>query len=116
LAKDWFESLDHRNRKRAEAGLDSVSLASASGRGFAGRMEKIEGSKPGIFELKLTRGGTRGPQLRLLGVWRGQFFYAALGVIKKGRSIKRRDIERAETIIRGWVDDPKRTRPRKRST
>jgi hypothetical protein len=112
-ARAWFDSLSLRDRKRAQAGLRSFDVGFESKRGYAGRLEKIQGSKTGLFELKLTRGGTPGPQLRFLGVWRGGTFFVARGVMKTSRAIKRADVRAADAVVSEWGADPSRERRRK---
>jgi hypothetical protein len=117
-AKDWLLSLSLRDQRRAQAGLESFDVGFASKRGYAGRLEKIKGSRNGVLELKLTRGGTRGPQLRLLGVWRAGTFFVALGLMKTSRAIKRSDVGLADDRVDAWESvrqreppKPKRKRP-----
>jgi hypothetical protein len=100
--KRWLENLVLRDRRRADAGLDAYDLAYESKRGYAGRLEKIEGSKAGLLELKLTRGGSRGPQLRFLGVWNEGAFFVALAFAKTSPRINRRDIDTADRIVSDW--------------
>lgn len=114
-AKEWFESLSLRDRKRAQAGLESFDVGFESKRGFAGRLEKIEGSRTGLLELKLTRGGTPGPQLRFLGVWRGGTFFVARGLSKTSRAVKRAEIAAADMTISEWKADPKREARRRKA-
>jgi hypothetical protein len=103
-AKEWVQGLSERDFKRALAGARSADVAAASGRGFAGRIAKISGSSYGLVELRLTRGGTTGPQLRLLGVLRDGAFYAAHGFSKKSPKFAG-EIATAEQRVRAWLED-----------
>jgi hypothetical protein len=103
-AKDWVEQLQPRDFKRAQAGARSADVAAASGRGYAGRIEKISGSSVGLMELRLTRGGTKGPQLRLLGVLLRGAFWAAHGFAKKNPRFAG-DIATAEVRVHNWIEE-----------
>lgn len=70
-----------------------------------GRTERVKGRRWTLTELKLTRGGATGPQLRMLGVMRGRMFYAATGFHKTTRRLPRREIERAEAILDAGLPD-----------
>jgi hypothetical protein len=113
-AKEWFETLPARDRKRADAGLASFDLSFESKRGYAGRLEKIEGSREGLLELKLTRGGTPGPQLRFLGVWRGDAFFVVVGFIKKSPAVPRSRIRTAARTVTDWKQAHDHTTRRRR--
>jgi hypothetical protein len=100
--KRWLDALSARDRRRAEAGMVNFDRLEAAGIRNAGRVELIRGRRRSMLELKLTRGGTPGPQLRLLGVMRGKTFWAAHGFLKTTRRITRRDLDAAEAVLDVW--------------
>jgi hypothetical protein len=111
-AAEWFESLELRDRRRAEAGFANFDAVQAAGIYGSGRIEHISGRHGALLELKLTRGGSTGPQLRMLGVLRGRTFFAATGFHKRRRRIPRHEILRAEAILIRGLGDESRGRPR----
>src|SRR6478672_6011080 len=94
-ARDWYEGLERRDQRRADAGMINFDATEKAGIRMTGRVEPIKGRRQMMIELKLTRGGSKGPQLRMLGVLRGRTFYAATGLHKRSRRLPRREIERA---------------------
>jgi hypothetical protein len=108
-AKEWFESLELRDRRRAEAGMTNFSDCEQAGIRNTGRLEPLNSGRPALLELKLTRGGATGPQLRMLGVLRGRTFYAAVGLHKTRRRILTREVEKALTILRSGYSNEERS-------
>jgi hypothetical protein len=104
-AKEWFNSLELRDRMRAEAGLTNFDATERVGIRSTGRIEPVKGRRRGMRELKLTRGGSTGPQLRMIGEMRGRTFFAALGFHKKQRRIPASVIARAESILEAGLPD-----------
>src|SRR4051812_14744747 len=74
-AKDWYDSLQLLDSKRADAGFVNFDATEKAGIKKTGRMEPVHGRRRKMVELKLTRGGSIGPQLRMLGLMRGRTFY-----------------------------------------
>ena len=73
-----------------------------SGRPPSGRAERVEGSRVGLWELKVTPPGRRGPHVRLLYVREGRTILVAGGLVKRRRALGRRAIEFAEAVVREW--------------
>ena len=99
---EWLEALSSADRARVQAALQSVENSSQWKRPFTGRIEKVEGSRYPLFELKITRGGARGPQLRFIGFWQGRTFYVAHAFFKKSRRIAQRDLRAAGRAYEIW--------------
>jgi hypothetical protein len=97
--KEWFDSLELRDRKRALAGMVNFDATERAGIKLTGRVEPVHGRHRTMLELKLTRGGATGPQLRILGDLRGRTFHAALGFHKKTQRIPQALIARAEATL-----------------
>jgi hypothetical protein len=70
-----------------------------SGRPPAGRSERIRGSKKGLFGLRITPPGRKGPHLRMLYVLRGREVVCLRGLTKTQSSIPRREIKLAERAL-----------------
>jgi hypothetical protein len=60
------------------------------------RIERVEGSGPGLFELRVTPPGRRGPHVRLLYLAQRREFLVVRGLLKRQRRIGRREIELAD--------------------
>lgn len=103
-AKEWLDQLALRERRRAEAGMENFDRAEAAGLRRTGRIEAVRGRRHKLLELKLTRGGSRGPQLRFLGVVRGRTFWVAHGLMKKARRIPGGDLGAAERMLDAWLE------------
>jgi hypothetical protein len=102
----WLEKLEARDRRRAEAGMANYDRTEEAGIRNTGRVELVRGRRHRMLELKLTRGGTPGPQLRFLGVLRGRTFWVAHAFIKTTRAILSADISAAEAILDQWRGPP----------
>jgi hypothetical protein len=73
-----------------------------SGRPPCGRAERVEGAGLGLWELKITPPGRRGPHLRLLYVREGRTILCAYAIKKRQSAIRRRDVELASRAVRSW--------------
>lgn len=69
-----------------------------SGRPPAGRSERIAGSRAGLYELRITPPGRKGPHARLLYFREGNTIVCARGVLKRER-LSRREIQLAERAV-----------------
>lgn len=112
-ALDWVMGLEPGNQARVQAALKSVDNSFVWKRPYAGRLEKIEGSAYDLFELRITRGGARGPQLRFIGFWRGTTFWVAHAFWKRSPRIRDRDIKAAERAFERWRSGERGDRPEK---
>jgi hypothetical protein len=104
-ARDWYDGLERRDQRRADAGMINFDATEKAGIRMTGRVEPVKGRRRTMIELKLTRGGSPGPQLRMLGVLRGRTFYVATGFHKRSRRLPRREIERAEAVLDAGLRD-----------
>jgi hypothetical protein len=111
-AMEWVDSLPARDRHRADAGMLNFDRTEAAGMHRTGRLEIVRGKRHRMLELKLTRGGTTGPQLRFLGVMRGRTFWAARGFSKTTRTLTAADKAAAEAILDQWRGPPDEGDPR----
>jgi hypothetical protein len=102
----WLEGLQLRDRRRAAAGMENYDRSEAAGLPSTGRTELVRGRRHRMLELKLTRGGTPGPQLRFLGVRRGRTFWVAHAFTKTRRAIPRKEIATAERVLDQWRGPP----------
>ena len=103
---DFVEGLDDSDWEKLTACAERLTSAYLTGRGFCGRSERIRGaSVAGLFELKITAPGTRGPQLRLLCVREGSRILCARGVVKRQAHIPRGEIDLAEQAILAFRDE-----------
>jgi hypothetical protein len=70
-----------------------------TGRPPAGRAARINGSKSGLFELRITPPRRKGPKLRLLYVRQERRILCARGITKRYSAIRRHDIELADEAV-----------------
>jgi hypothetical protein len=73
-----------------------------SGRPPSGRAERVEGSRVGLWELKITPPGRRGPQLRVLYIRERRTILCAWGCEKRRSAIPRRAVTLAEGVVKAW--------------
>jgi hypothetical protein len=95
----FVEGLDEIGQRDFRVAARIISTTVVSGRPPAGRSERVAGSKLGLFELRITPPGRRGPHARLLYMRDAHSIRCAHGVLKRER-LARRDIELAERIVR----------------
>jgi hypothetical protein len=98
-AQAFIESLDDIGRRDFRVAARILATSVASGRPPAGRSERVAGSRVGLYELRITPPGRRGPHARLLYVRERNAILCALGVLKRER-LSRTDIETAERLVR----------------
>lgn len=96
-----FDKREHRDFRVAAAILDT-SLR--KGRSPGGRSERVEGSRAGLFELRITPPGRRGPHTRALYVCEGPALLIVRGVHKAQRGIRKREIELADRAALAWQE------------
>lgn len=97
-AHTFIESLDQIGKRDLGVAVRILATTLATGRPPAGRSERVAGSCAGLYELRVTPQGRRGPHARLLYIREGNTIRCALGVLKRER-LGRRDIEHAERIV-----------------
>lgn len=100
-AGEFLEDLDAIGRRDFMVAARVLATSLACGRPAAGRSERIAGSSVGLFELRITPPGRRGPHARLLYVRERNTIWCARGVLKRER-LRRADIEIAEHTVRCW--------------
>ncbi len=94
-AHEFIESLDDVGKRDFLVAARILATTIATGRPPAGRSERIRGSSTGLYELRVTPRGRRGPHARLLYVRDGNAIRCARGVLKRER-LARRDIQLAD--------------------
>lgn len=100
-AKQFLEELRDRDWRKFLGAARTVETALRNRR-RTGRLERVEGSKVGLLELKITAPGSPGPQLRILRIQKGRTIWLARGLVKRER-LRRRDIELAEAAVRRFL-------------
>jgi hypothetical protein len=73
-----------------------------TGRPAAGRSQRVRCSAPGLFELRLNRAGSPGPQRRMLCIREGRRILCVRGFDKSRRGIPRREIEIAVREVEAY--------------
>lgn len=104
-AVEWWESIDKKGRARFLAAAEIVQNTLRSGRPPAGRLDKVQTSRVGLLELRVTPQGATPPHLRVLVVRRGATLWAASGFTKQRNKLSRQDIQLAEGIVSEWLEE-----------
>lgn len=99
---EFLAELDKRERRDLRIVATILDNSLRRGRPPGGRSERIEGSRTGFWELRITPPGRRGPHTRALYVCQGPALLVARGVRKAQRGIRRRDIELADRDVLAW--------------
>jgi hypothetical protein len=92
-AERYLLNLDEHAWNRFVNAARSVVLSFETGRPAAGRTEKIKGSAPGLFELRIDLAGRPGPQRRLICVREGSRVLCIRGLTKSQRKLPRGEVE-----------------------
>ncbi|GIU97433.1 MAG: hypothetical protein KatS3mg013_1236 [Actinomycetota bacterium] len=104
-AVEWWEALDKQGKARFLAAAAVVENTLRAGRPPAGRLEKVEGSKVGLLEFRVTPKGGRPPHLRLLVLRRERTLWAANGFTKQKNRLQRADLNLGERIANEWLEE-----------
>jgi hypothetical protein len=104
-AHEFVESLDDIGKRDFLVAARILATTIATGRPPAGRSERIRSSSTGLYELRITPRGRRGPHARLLYIRDGNAIRCARGVLKRER-LARRDIQLADHDIRTSPNQP----------
>jgi hypothetical protein len=97
-AKQFIESLDDIGLRHFRVATAVLDTSTAIGRPPAGRANRVAGSAPGLFELRITPLGRRGPHARLLYIRERDTIWIARGLTKRER-LARADIQLAEKAV-----------------
>lgn len=108
-ARAFIDNLDATGLRDFHVAARLLATSLASGRPPAGRAERIAGTRCGLFELRITPPGRRGPQARLLYVQERSTIWCVRGVVKRER-LHRTDIELAERTVKTWRANRRATR------
>jgi len=101
----FLGSFSERDQMDFEIAARILDRSLRTGRPPSGRAERAEGSPTGLFELKVTPPGRRGPQKRLLYVRRSRTIWLVSGVDKRSPKLRRSDIEHADRIVKEASED-----------
>jgi len=95
-AEEFLDELSARERRDFEVAATILDRSRERGRPPGGRSERVAGSKQGLFELRITPPGRRGPHTRGLFLCEGSEVLIVRGVRKAQRGIPRREIKLAD--------------------
>ena len=101
-AEEFIDELSESNWTDFLVAATILENSLRSGRPPSGRAERIKGSRVGLWELKVTPPGRRGPHVRLLYVRDGRTILVAWAVEKRRSAISRRAIDLAEGVVKRW--------------
>lgn len=101
-AKRFLEDLPERDWRKFLSAARLVAQALEPGSGLSGRLERVQGSRVGLLELKVTAPGSPGPQLRILCIRKGRTIWCTRGLVKRER-LPRREVELAEAAARRYL-------------
>ncbi len=95
-ARRFVDELDARGRLDFAVAAAILDTSLQSGRPPAGRAERVRGSRCGLFELRVTPPGRKGPHVRLLYLPVGRRMLVVRGLIKRQARLPRGDIDIAD--------------------
>ena len=101
-AEDFFAGLDSREARDLEVAATVLDTSFRLGRPPGGRAERVMGSDAGLWELRVTPQGRKGPHTRCMYICQQRELLIVRGVRKAQRGIARRDIELAERDVKLW--------------
>jgi hypothetical protein len=104
-AEEFVKGLDRRQWDQFQIAARVLVASLRRGVTPAGRSERITGSEPGMFELKLNLPGSPGPARRLICVRDQDRILIARGLEKRRRRLPARDIELAAREIHDWREE-----------
>jgi hypothetical protein len=108
-AKGWFDGLDKVGMGRFLARVGNVEVSWASGRPPGDAVGKVEASKCGLWELRVTPKGSTPPHHRALYLRRDNTMWIASGFTKTSNKLKTSDIDRGDAIAAEWLDNDGKT-------
>jgi hypothetical protein len=100
-AKRFLESLREDGWRDFCVAARVLATSLAIGRPPSGRARRVAGSRTGLFELRITPCGRRGPHARMLYIPDQNTIWCVRGLLKRER-LPRRDIELADRTVRRW--------------
>jgi len=100
--KELHAEFDERERRDFEVAATILDTSLATGRPPGGRSERVKGTRAGLFELRITPPGRRGPHTRALYICEGRAVLMVRGLRKVERGIPRRDIRLADRDALAW--------------
>jgi Phage derived protein Gp49-like (DUF891) len=101
-AEKFFVDLDEREQRDLRVAGAILDTSLAIGRPPGGRAERVAGSTAGLWELRVTPPGRRGPHTRALYICEQRALLVVRGVRKAQRGIPRRQIELADGEALTW--------------
>lgn len=111
---EFLAGMDRRERRDFEVAATILDTSLRRGRPPGGRSERVEGSRAGLFELRITPPGRRGPHTRALFIREGRALLMVRGLRKAQRGIPRREIalaDRDALAYRSGADESDAGRP-----
>jgi hypothetical protein len=105
-AKGWVDGLDSRGKARLLAAITVIETSMRSGRPPAGRASRVDQSKQGLWELRVTAAGGSPPHLRIFYLRRGQTLWAAAGFTKQKNGLTKNEIRAGDALAEEWLGGP----------
>ncbi|HEY3759100.1 MAG TPA: hypothetical protein VGL37_05025 [Solirubrobacteraceae bacterium] len=100
-AKAFINDLDDTGMRDFHVAARVLATSLGSGRPPSGRAERVAGTRCGLFELRITPPGRRGPHTRLLYVRKRSTIWCVRGLVKRER-LHRTDIKLADGTVKAW--------------
>jgi phage-related protein len=98
-AEDFLGELTEREQRDFDVAVTILDHSRERGRPPGGRSERVADSKQGLFELRITPPGRRGPHTRALYAAVGKEILVARVLRKAQRGIPHREIELADRDV-----------------
>lgn len=97
-----YAEFDERELRDFMVAATILDTSLATGRPPGGRSERVKCSRAGLFELRITTPGRRGPHTRALYVPNGRAMLMVRGLRKAERGIPRREVDLADRDALAW--------------
>jgi hypothetical protein len=98
-AEKFVDRLSDHDWARFASACKLMAIALKSGQNPAGRVQRVSGSSSGLFEIKITPPGAKGPALRMLCVVQGSEVLCVRGVDKRQGQLPAREIKLADKAV-----------------
>jgi hypothetical protein len=116
-AESFAKGLSDHDWARFSSACNLMSISLKTGQDPAGRIQRVSASSTGLFEIRITPRGAKGPALRMLCVVEGSNVFCVRGVDKRQRRIPAGEITKADKALIAYREangEPTRTKDKKK--
>jgi hypothetical protein len=99
----WVNGLDSRGKARLLAAITVLETSMRSGRPPGGRASRVDQSKQGLWELRVTPAGGTPPHLRVFYLRCRQTLWVATGFTKQKNRLTKNEIRAGDAVVEEWL-------------